>query len=64
MKVEDKKKIDDLRKIGELGKRYLKKYCHPHTTIEMNEDGIYLKENLIFIPWKNIKHDDKDVFYQ
>lgn len=60
----NQEEIEELINIGRLGKRYLKKYCHPHTRIEMDEDGIYLNENLCFIPWDNIKLDDKDEFYQ
>lgn len=53
-------KFEELKSVGYLGNKYLEKYCHPHTTIEINEDGIYLRENLFFIPWENIKLDDKD----
>lgn len=56
----DNKQFDELKEIGCLANKYLEKYCHPHTTIEINEDGIYLRENLFFIPWENIKLDDKD----
>lgn len=65
MNVEDKKEIDkkrfdELREIGCLANEYLEKYCHPHAVIEINEDGIKLSENLVFIPSDEIKLVDKN----
>ena len=50
MKEIDKKQFDELRNIGRLANEFLEKYCHPHSVIEINEDGIMLTETLIFIP--------------
>lgn len=65
MKVDDKKEIDkkrfnELKEIGCLANEYLEKYCHPHSVIEINEDGIKLSENLVFIPSDEIKFGDKN----
>lgn len=69
MKAEKKKEIeskqfDELREIGRLANEFLEKHCHPHSFIEINEDGIKLSENIIFIPRDEIKLDDKNVSYQ
>ena len=65
MKVEDMKELDQIRydglkEIGCMANEYLEKYCHPHTVIEINEDGIKLSENLVFIPSDEIKHGDRN----
>ena len=65
MKAEDNKKeienkqFDELREIGRLANEFLEKHCHPHSVIVINEDGIKLSENIIFIPSDEIKLDDK-----
>lgn len=70
MKTEDIKKeienkqFDELREIGRLANEFLEKHCHPHSVIEINEDGIILTETLIFIPKEEIKLDDKNVSYR
>lgn len=66
MKVEKKKEIenkqfDELREIGRLANEFLEKYCHPHSVIEINEDGIKLNENIIFIPRDEIEPDDMKI---
>lgn len=53
-----------IRQINDLATDYIEKYCHPHTTIEINEDGLKIKEDLLFLPNEHLIHDDKDETYQ
>lgn len=34
--------------------KYLEDECHPYTTVEISMDGIKVKEDLIYIPTKEL----------